>query len=57
MIETSRKRGSGVPMLNNYTTEYVKLRGGTSTFIFRATSNPTHFDLKDGQDYALLQPR
>jgi hypothetical protein len=42
MIETSRKSGSG--------TEYVTLLGGTSASVFRAASNPTHFDLKYRQD-------
>jgi hypothetical protein len=67
MIETSRKSGGGgggdgdggVPLLNDYTIKYVKLLGGTLTFIFRATSNRTHFDLRWArhlQNYTLLQP-
>jgi hypothetical protein len=42
MIGSLRTRGRYVPGLTNYSTEYVKLLG----CIFRATSDPIHFDLK-----------
>jgi hypothetical protein len=32
-MKLGEKRGSGVSLLNNYTTEYVKLHGGTSASI------------------------